>query len=130
MSGFGDGLYALVVDDDPFIAELLQTLLEENGFVVDVAFDGIDVLEPRRPYDVILLDLRMPVFDGERLVTYWSMTQPEILKRIIVLSGYSRTASPIIPTLRVVAKPFHTESLLESVRECVQQATTAERSGS
>jgi len=37
-------------------------MLQLRGFEVDVT-------EPARDYDVILLDLKMPVFDGERLAT-------------------------------------------------------------
>ena len=59
---------ALVVDDDPFISELLRVILENNKFDVDVASDGIHAVELTRRYDVILLDLNMPVFDGERMV--------------------------------------------------------------
>lgn len=33
---------ALVIDDDPFIAELLTILLENHGFLVDTQCDGID----------------------------------------------------------------------------------------
>jgi CheY-like chemotaxis protein len=113
---------ALVVDDDPFIAELLQVLLESHGYDVEVARDGIDVVELKRIYDVILLDLKMPVFDGERLTAYWKLTQPEVLKRVIVLSGYSRhTATDSLPAFDVVSKPFDPLVLLGVIERCVAQ---------
>ncbi len=114
--------YALVVDDDPFIAELLQVLLESRGYDVEIARDGIDVVELKRIYDVILLDLKMPVFDGERLAAYWKLTQPEVLKRVIVLSGYSRhPASEALPAFEVVSKPFDPLALLGVIDRCVAQ---------
>jgi CheY-like chemotaxis protein len=118
---------ALVIDDDPFIAELLQVLLEARGFEVDVARDGIDAVELRRPYDVILLDVKMPIFDGERLTAYWALTQPDILKRVIVLSGYSRfTRQQNLPAFAVIDKPFDHDRLLATVEACAAQGTAGD----
>src|SRR4029077_20178707 len=84
---------ALVIDDDDHIRELLQTLLETAGFEVDTMRDGIDAVALKPGYQVILLDMKMPIFDGERLTDYWKLTNPEILRRVILLSGYSRLSS-------------------------------------
>ncbi|MDP9194098.1 MAG: response regulator [Acidobacteriota bacterium] len=115
---------ALVIDDDPFISELLRVILEGNEFDVDVASDGIHAVELARPYDVILLDLNMPVFDGERLTEYWGLTQPEILKRVIILSGYSRfTGDRRLPeTFATIGKPFEHRALIQLVEQCAGQA--------
>ena len=94
---------ALIVDDDADIAEVLATLLQARGFVVDVVDDGIHAIEPACDYDVVLLDLKMPVFDGERLADYWLATRPELLEKVIVLSGYSRfTRGRQLPTFATV----------------------------
>jgi len=53
---------ALVVEDERDYAELLATVLEEGGFSVEYAVDGIDAFErvkKQRP-DVITLDVQMP----------------------------------------------------------------------
>lgn len=74
-------------------------------------------------YDVIPLDLNMPVFDGERLADYWSLTDPERLERTIVLSGYSRFArGRHIPAFATVQKPFDMEELVDVVEKCVRSA--------
>ena len=57
----------LVVDDDPKIATLLQTYLEECGFAVHTVSNGrlcIDFLSVDRKVDAIVLDVMMPVLDG------------------------------------------------------------------
>lgn len=115
---------ALVVDDDPFISELLRVILENNKFDVDVATDGIHAVELTRRYDVILLDLNMPVFDGERLTEYWELTQPDILKRVIILSGYSHfTGARRLPqTFATIGKPFEHRELMQLVERCAGQA--------
>jgi len=118
---------ALVIDDDCHIVELLTVLLESRGFTVDVLRDGIEAVELQRDYAVILLDLNMPVFDGERLTDYWKLTDPEILKRVIILSGYSRFAQGrLFETFATVQKPFAHGELLRLVEACACQPRNGE----
>lgn len=56
----------LVVEDEPKLASYIQKGLTENGYVVDVAHDGIDGthLAVRGEYDLIVLDVMLPGIDG------------------------------------------------------------------
>lgn len=56
----------LVVDDEPDFASLVQTNLEREGFLVEVAYDGQEGLDKVRahPPDAIVLDVMMPEKDG------------------------------------------------------------------
>ena len=108
----------LVIDDDADIREIVATLFEERGFEVDVLADGIDAVDLPKDYDVILLDLNMPVFDGERLADYWSLVEPALLRKVIVLSGYSRFAQGRIPAFAVLRKPFDPNELVKLVERC------------
>jgi DNA-binding response OmpR family regulator len=113
---------ALVIDDDDHIRELLQVLLETSGFEVDTLRDGIDAVELKKDYEVILLDMKMPIFDGERLTDYWKLTEPDILRRVILLTGYSRLSSDRdLGTFASIAKPFDYRELLTTVEACVRQ---------
>lgn len=113
---------ALVVDDDADIRELLQALLETAGFEVDTARDGIDAVVLTKDYHVILLDMKMPIFDAGSLTDYWKMTDPGILNRVILLSGYSRlTSDRNFGTFTRIAKPFDYKELLKAVDVCVRQ---------
>lgn len=113
---------ALVVDDDQHIRELLQVLLESVGFEVDTLRDGIDAVELKKHYEVILLDMKMPIFDGGRLTDYWKLTDPDILRRVILLSGYSRLSSDRdFGTFANIAKPFDYRDLLATVESCLRQ---------
>jgi len=113
---------ALVIDDDDHIRELLQALLETAGFQVDLMRDGIDAVDlGEHEYAVILLDMKMPIFDGERLTDYWKLTNPSVLQRVILLSGYSRLSSDRdFGTFAVIQKPFDYRQLLIAVEECFQ----------
>ena len=56
----------LVVDDDPNICEMLRIYLENEGYRVKTAADGIDALNVFKVYepDLVLLDIMMPKKDG------------------------------------------------------------------
>ena len=56
----------LVVDDDAINRALLATSLEEAGYAVEIAEDGLQAMQRlcARPFDVVLLDLLMPRMDG------------------------------------------------------------------
>ena len=118
---------ALVIDDDTNIRELLVTLLETAGFEVEALSDGIDALELKKPYEVILLDMRMPIFDARRLTDYWKLTDPDVLRRVILLTGYSRYLSGHdLGTFATIAKPFDYHDVLEQVDRCIREGREAE----
>ncbi|HKU18846.1 MAG TPA: response regulator [Candidatus Saccharimonadales bacterium] len=56
----------LIVEDEKPLAHALQLKLEHEGFIVTSASDGQECLNllQQQPFDVILLDLIMPVMDG------------------------------------------------------------------
>jgi len=64
-----EGKHALVIEDNGMNAEIAMMMLEDEGCTVDVAEDGQAgvnrfLSEPEGSYDLILMDLRMPVMDG------------------------------------------------------------------
>ena len=64
-----DGYRILVVEDNELNAEIAQCLLEERNFEVECVGDGAQAVEriratPPGTYDVILMDIMMPVMDG------------------------------------------------------------------
>lgn len=56
----------LVIEDEPKLADYLHKGLSENGYVVDLAADGIEGrrLATQGEYDLVLLDLMLPGIDG------------------------------------------------------------------
>jgi len=56
----------LVVDDEPDFCSIVQGQLEQEGFDVDVAYNGVEGLEKvqANPPDAIVLDVMMPEKDG------------------------------------------------------------------
>jgi len=56
----------LVIEDERRLAQIIKKGLVEDGFAVDLAFDGIDgqFMATEEPYDLIVLDLMLPKIDG------------------------------------------------------------------
>jgi CheY-like chemotaxis protein len=61
----------LVIEDDPVMLRLEQSLLAKNGFAVDGAADGVKALEKvkTRRYDAVVLDIELPEMDGYEVAT-------------------------------------------------------------
>src|SRR5260370_19579492 len=56
----------LVVEDEPLMASFITRGLRDNGYTVDVAYDGGQAIAKvdNHDYDLVVLDLRLPVKDG------------------------------------------------------------------
>jgi PAS domain S-box-containing protein len=79
----------LVVDDEPEIGALLAEALGRDGHRVEVAASGraaIAALDSR-PFEVVLSDLRMPDLDGQALYRYLANRRPEMLDRLVLMTG-------------------------------------------
>ena len=112
---------ALVVDDEPPIAELMEEILTEAGFMVEAFTDGIDALEKlsKNDYDLVVTDLRMPHIDGQKLYLRMREDGNRKVGRFIMTSG--DVADPQVrlfaATNRIplLAKPFRKEQFLDAV---------------
>jgi CheY-like chemotaxis protein len=115
----------LVVDDDPDICRNLSDILTDLGYLVDLAHDGPSALElvRRRPYDVALLDLKMPGMDG--LTLYRKIKQQRAATVALLVTAYAgpATANEALSAgaWKVVPKPVDFPALLGLVDEALGQ---------
>jgi len=118
------GKTILVIDDEVGTAKALVRLFHRDGHSVDTAANGHLALAQlqKRPYDLILCDLRMPKLDGPGLYRSLAQDQPQLLPRFIFVTGdtLSPTAKTFLEDSQApyLVKPFHAEE----VRRVVQQA--------
>jgi CheY-like chemotaxis protein len=115
--------YVLLADDNEATCTLLTALLRRD-FNVEAAFDGQETIERLRTrrYDVLLLDLRMPLADGFAVLDFLNEHQPDMLSRVLVVTAavaardLQRAAS--YGLCGIVTKPFDVETLLATVKKC------------
>ncbi|MCW5852449.1 MAG: response regulator [Anaerolineae bacterium] len=112
----------LVVDDEPDIAELLQTVLEEEGYQVILAGNGREGLAQvaaARP-DLILCDVMMPLMDG---VSLCRAVQAQSDARDIPLVFMSAGRKPISQDgcryAAFISKPFELTTVIEVIASLI-----------
>jgi len=109
-----------VVEDDALLRGSLRELLEEEGFLVDTAGDGSGRGSGgRREPDAVLMDLRMPGFDGAEAMLEVKPHAPSA--EIIVFSTYNDPASKKLledqGAFRYLVKGVSTEAIVEAVTQ-------------
>jgi two-component system NtrC family sensor kinase len=79
----------LVVDDEPDIGRLLTDILEGDGHEAACASSGREALDwlSGREVDLIISDLRMPDMDGPALHRALAERRPELLTRLVFITG-------------------------------------------
>ncbi|MFZ0611102.1 MAG: response regulator [Desulfobacterales bacterium] len=113
----GPAKRALVVDDDRGLRELLALFLAGIGFEVAVAENGQAALElfRRRPFDLVLTDLQMPVMNGLKLMA--SIKSASQHTPVLLMTGLNTpdVARFARAAAAVLYKPFKFEELKSTV---------------
>ncbi|HMS23908.1 MAG TPA: response regulator [Candidatus Saccharibacteria bacterium] len=106
----------LLVEDDDAIREMYQIKFESSGLEVDVATDGKQALIKAiqiKP-DLMLLDLRMPIIDGEIVLRKLQRFKWAERMKVIVITNISFSEAPkALKELRIdkyIVKAHHTPS--------------------
>jgi CheY-like chemotaxis protein len=114
-----DGLHVLVVDDESGMRETLVDILEAAGYVVTQAPDGGEALAKARAnrYDVIVMDIKMPVLTGVEVLASLDHPPPQIiLMTAYALEEQLRDAREH-NAFAIMQKPFQVPYLLRVVAE-------------
>ena len=112
----------LVVDDEPLIREIVRALLEDEGYAVECAADGVEALAvvDAASVDVVISDVVMPRLDG-RTLAHRLRSRRKALP--IVLMSANRSESGI-PGVAIVPKPFDVDDLLAAVSGALANAAS------
>lgn len=116
----------LVVDDDLDLLDAAASFLEQEGYDVDRAVDGVQAFERLRrgpAPDLVLLDLMMPRLDGEALLRRMREERVAEDVPVVVVSASTRLAKRRWPDVAgTLAKPFVLDDLQAVVRRFVDAA--------
>jgi CheY-like chemotaxis protein len=109
----------LLVDDEATVRSLTTRVLEEHGYNVIEAGDGVDawnLLETGEHIDLVISDVIMPRLDGIDLARCMEiMPHPP---PILLMSGYGLSALDF--ELPFLVKPFHAHELLSAVHRLLK----------
>jgi DNA-binding response OmpR family regulator len=111
----------LIVDDEPFIRNLIRDTLKPRGFETGFAENGVEALEEldRRPYDLVISDVVMPKMEGFELLKRIKKLQPNL--PVIILTGFSREHDIsdflLYGADEYLTKPFQVNELLAAVEK-------------
>jgi two-component system chemotaxis response regulator CheY len=115
--------HALVVDDSMLIRHTVCRFLEERGFTVESASDGIEAMELLAAFtpDIIVTDMLMPKMTGAELIKTLK-AKPETAKiPIVILAG--KKAGPASPEERVANYVIYKDIDIEAqLQKALQEA--------
>lgn len=115
----------LLIEDNRTLSRSLRQGLEEEGYAVDVAYDGEEAgfKAEATSYDAIILDLMLPITDGLTLIRRWRAK--DITTHILVLSARGsledKVAGLDLGADDYLTKPFELEELLARLRALVRR---------
>lgn len=118
-------MWLLLIEDEERLAATLKSGLEEEGYVVDVAHDGIEgeTLALDNAYDALIVDWRLPGRDGKTVIEHLrdaGRVYPIIMLTALAdvehkVSGLDAGADDYLP------KPFKFEELLARLRALLRR---------
>jgi nitrogen-specific signal transduction histidine kinase/CheY-like chemotaxis protein len=124
-------LPALIVDDDPDVAQAIAHMLGKEGFAVERAATGHDALArlATEMWEIVFLDVRLPDLSGPQIYARLEQTRPDLAERVVfVTGGVWRSDSRLrdqLPARPVLAKPCtqpQLRAVLREVRSRIRQA--------
>ena len=118
--------YVLIVDDDPDLVETVAMMLEDKGYEVGKAYDGVEGEESikERSPDLVVLDVMMPRTDGYQLCAELKASNETRDIPIILLTAvgeavpttsYSHAQGMATEAEEYIPKPVDSKTLVEAV---------------
>ncbi len=115
----------LVIDDDTYICNLLENLLNNHGYKATIAYKGSSGLDlfKKEEFDLVLLDFRLPDTDGLKMLS--EIKKINVKVPVIIITGYSdvRIAVKLMKAgaSDYITKPIYHEEILQLIEKILNQ---------
>jgi two-component system nitrogen regulation response regulator NtrX len=110
----------LIVDDERKICQILTEILETDGYYAAAVNNGSDAMKKlqNKPWDLVLLDVKLPDVDGLRLLTTIKTDYPQI--SVVMISAFG-TVARAVEALKsgaddFIEKPLEVNRVLKGIR--------------
>ena len=125
----------VIVDDEATVIRILRRALEQAGYSVESARNGLEALEAiaRQDPDVLVTDIEMPRMTGQQMCQALHKQRPDRSFPIFVVTSLTaiehRAWSAEIPNLFFLEKPVSIRRLTARLEEYFQNETEAQQHG-
>lgn len=115
----------LVVDDEDALRTVLSSELVGEGYEVETAADGDEAINvvQTKPFDLVLLDIKMPKVDGFEVLKFLKSKYPNV--KVIMLTGFADLKNAIeskkLGAEDFVSKPYDLVDLLTTIERVVSE---------
>jgi len=121
----------LVVEDEEIVRELVCDVLEEQGYNVICATDGLEALKVAGNFEstihLLVTDVIMPHMNGQELASKLSRIRPDM--KVLYVSGYSDNDigdhGVLDPRFELLQKPFTPQTLARKIRDVIHEGRYA-----
>jgi signal transduction histidine kinase/ActR/RegA family two-component response regulator len=118
----------LLVEDDPLVRSALKRGLEQDGYAVSTAANGVEAivkLEKHKDLTCVISDVMMPQMDGVALAAHIAETRPQL--PLILISGNQEPKEALIPQLPRIflMKPVAGDDLRDAIARVTAGGNTA-----
>lgn len=117
---------ALVIDDEQIVLDSVQKILASDNYEVDTVLKGKKGIRAaiKKPYDVVLTDIRMPDIGGLVVLRDIKREKPSV--PVVIITGFGTIRSAVqamrLGAADYIEKPFTPEQLISTVNVSIDNA--------
>lgn len=120
-----ESISILVVDDEESFVEVLEVLLRQEGYAVEVAKDGVAAINAlqQRTFDLVLLDVKLPRVDGVEVLKF--IRDHSYDTQVIMLTGVNEVKIAVecmqLGAYHYLTKPYASNELITVIERAVER---------
>ncbi len=120
-----ESISILVVDDELPFLQVVQSLLESKGYLVQTATDGVAAINmlQQKTFDLVLLDIKLPRVDGVEVLRF--ARDHSFSTQVIMLTGVYDIKIAVecmqLGAFNYITKPYAAEELIANIERAVER---------